>query len=239
MAADLSVNFNLLHRTCKLVVLLCLLHISVTVVFYIRSLDNPFAFAQNQQSQYNVSQPDHFTHYRPQTEPVEAQVDGLTEVQQPEAEPSEQQREEKLEKCPETSPLLGKADFLSFTTSVTPQGYSQSGCRCCGHDGHLNASTGPKEQVSTSWHGLTPDTMTTSQTLETVLSEPQLVTVTLSGDSHRNFGHSHCNSGDCHRRHSYGDSHQSRSNCNCNCGDSHVTLVTVTVTVATVRLQQM
>lgn len=149
MAADLSVNFNLLHRTCKLVVLLCLLHISVTVVFYIRSLDNPFAFAQNQQSQYNVSQPDHFTQYRPQTEPVEAQ--------EPEAEPSEQQQEEqavepqeKLEKCPETSPQLGKADFLSSTTSVTSQGYSQSGCRCCRHDGYPNASTGPKDQVSTS-----------------------------------------------------------------------------------------
>lgn len=170
MAADLSVNFNLLHRTCKLVVLLCLLHISVTVVFYIRSLDNPFAFAQNQQSQYNVSQPDHVTHHRPQTEPDGAQVDGPTAVQQPQAEPSEQQREEqaeepqeKLEKCPETSPHLGKADFLSSTTSVTPQGYSQSGCR---HDGHLNASAGPKDQVSSSWHSLTPDTMTTSQTLE-------------------------------------------------------------------------
>lgn len=145
MAADLSVNFNLLHRTCKLVVLLCLLHISVTVVFYIRSLDNPFSFAQNQQSQYNVSQPDHFTHYRPQTEPVVVQVNGPTEVQQPEAEPSEQavEPQEKLEKCPETSPLLGKADFLSSTTlhHVTPQGYSQSGCRCCRHDGHRNAST--------------------------------------------------------------------------------------------------
>lgn len=216
MAADLSVNFNLLHRTCKLVVLLCLLHISVTVVFYIRSLDNPFAFAQNQQSQYNVSQPDHFTHYRPQTEPVEAQVDGPTKVQQPEAEPSEQQREEqgvepqeKLEKCPETSPLLGKVDFLSSTTSVTPQGYSQSGCRCCRHDGHLNASTGPKDQVSTSWHSLTPDAMTTGQTRETVPSGPQLVT--LSGDGHSSSGYSY---------HS--------------CGDGQVTLVTVTVTLVIV-----
>uniref|UniRef100_A0A8C6SPY9 Beta-1,4-galactosyltransferase n=1 Tax=Neogobius melanostomus TaxID=47308 RepID=A0A8C6SPY9_9GOBI len=41
--------FNLLHRTCKLVVLLCFLHITVTLFFYVRSSDDRFAFAQNQQ----------------------------------------------------------------------------------------------------------------------------------------------------------------------------------------------
>uniref|UniRef100_A0A673APL0 Beta-1,4-galactosyltransferase n=1 Tax=Sphaeramia orbicularis TaxID=375764 RepID=A0A673APL0_9TELE len=58
MAADSPVNFNLLNRTCKLVVLLCLLHISVTVVFYVRSLDIRFAFVQNQQSGHRVASPE-------------------------------------------------------------------------------------------------------------------------------------------------------------------------------------
>ncbi|XP_034722381.1 pharyngeal muscle protein 2-like [Etheostoma cragini] len=53
MAGDSPVNFSLLHRTCKLVVLLCFLHISVTVFFYVRSLDIRFAFAPNQQSHSN------------------------------------------------------------------------------------------------------------------------------------------------------------------------------------------
>uniref|UniRef100_A0A668AYM2 Beta-1,4-galactosyltransferase n=1 Tax=Myripristis murdjan TaxID=586833 RepID=A0A668AYM2_9TELE len=47
--------FNLLHRTCKLVVLLCLLHISVTLIFYVRSLDIRFAFVQNQSSNITES----------------------------------------------------------------------------------------------------------------------------------------------------------------------------------------
>uniref|UniRef100_A0A3Q3W9X0 Beta-1,4-galactosyltransferase n=1 Tax=Mola mola TaxID=94237 RepID=A0A3Q3W9X0_MOLML len=55
MAGDTTVNFNLLHRTCKLVVLLCLLHISVTVVFYVRSLDIRLGFVENQQAHNNVT----------------------------------------------------------------------------------------------------------------------------------------------------------------------------------------
>uniref|UniRef100_A0A3P8V8A7 Beta-1,4-galactosyltransferase n=1 Tax=Cynoglossus semilaevis TaxID=244447 RepID=A0A3P8V8A7_CYNSE len=55
-----STDFYFLHSTCKVVVLLCLVHISVTLVFYVRSLDLRFAFAQNQQSggssSSNVSQ---------------------------------------------------------------------------------------------------------------------------------------------------------------------------------------
>lgn len=103
MAADAAVNFNLLHRTCKLVVLLCFLHISVTIVFYIRSLDLRFAYAQKQQT-YNRS-----TNPRPAiTSGVEAQesqepLKGRTHKKVEAAPPK------KLEKCPETSPLLGKS----------------------------------------------------------------------------------------------------------------------------------
>lgn len=117
MAGDSTVNFNLLHRTCKLVVLLCFLHISVTVVFYVRSLDIPFTFAQNQQSHNNVTQPNQVrsTEVTPQTELEEIQMEVPTEVQQPKPKTPEHQPEQqpeeplkKLEKCPETSPLLGK-----------------------------------------------------------------------------------------------------------------------------------
>lgn len=36
---DSNVNCNVLHKTCTLVVLLCVLHIFVTVVYYVRTLD--------------------------------------------------------------------------------------------------------------------------------------------------------------------------------------------------------
>ncbi|XP_077466563.1 beta-1,4-galactosyltransferase 1 [Stigmatopora argus] len=42
-------NFNFLHRLCKLVVVLCFLHISVTLLYYVRSLDIRSAFVRNQQ----------------------------------------------------------------------------------------------------------------------------------------------------------------------------------------------
>nr|XP_046262753.1 beta-1,4-galactosyltransferase 1 [Scatophagus argus] len=111
MAGDSTVNFNLLHRTCKVVVLLCFLHISVTVVFYVRSLDIRFAFVQNQQSHNAVTQPNQArnTEFASKTKAKEVSVG----VQQQEAKPPEPKPEQKteapvkkLEKCPETSPLL-------------------------------------------------------------------------------------------------------------------------------------
>lgn len=123
MAGDSTVSFSLLHRTCKLVVLLCLLHISVTVVFYVRSLDLRFAFVQNQQSHNNVTQPNQVrvTVLPSRTEPKEAETKNEVpaEVQQQDQQiepkpPGEQRAEEpvkKLERCPETSPLLGKTRF--------------------------------------------------------------------------------------------------------------------------------
>lgn len=97
MPGDSTVKFSLLYRTWKLVVLLCLL---LTVVFYVRSLDIRLAFVQNQQSHNGVSQTNQgrsqATTLRP--EPKTAQR---------EQEPTEEEKE--LEKCPETSPLLGKS----------------------------------------------------------------------------------------------------------------------------------
>ncbi|XP_069575638.1 beta-1,4-galactosyltransferase 1 isoform X1 [Brachyistius frenatus] len=118
MPGDSTGNFNLLHRTCKLVVLLCFLHISVTVVFYVRSLDIRFAFVQNQQSHNTSTQPnrDRSTALPPRTEPKQAdpkkEVAGLQE-------PAAPQAEKKLEKCPETSPLLVGPLRVEFNIPVS------------------------------------------------------------------------------------------------------------------------
>lgn len=106
MAGD-SANFNLLHQTCKLVVLLCLLHISVTVVFYVRSLDISTAFVQNQQSRYLVTPPNYVKQPKarkeePATEQPEPETNDDLKPE-PEAETSPE-----MEKCPEISPALGK-----------------------------------------------------------------------------------------------------------------------------------
>ncbi|XP_042274319.1 beta-1,4-galactosyltransferase 1 [Thunnus maccoyii] len=89
MPGDSTVNFNLLHRTCKLVVLLCFLHISVTVVFYVRSLDIRFAFVQNQQSHEHTATQSHRpgdtgdTGLTGESEPkaAESKTEGAAEVQ--------------------------------------------------------------------------------------------------------------------------------------------------------------
>ncbi|XP_069387298.1 beta-1,4-galactosyltransferase 1 [Paralichthys olivaceus] len=118
-------NFSLLHRTCKLVVLLCLLHISITVVFYVRSLDIRLAFVQNQQSHVNVTERNQFTF---RTGPAEAVT--------PKGEPGKghpqsgvQEAEDpvkKLDKCPETSPLLVGPLRVEFTTSVSLEEITKS-----------------------------------------------------------------------------------------------------------------
>lgn len=121
MPGESTVNFNLLHRTCKLVVLLCLLHISVTVVFYVRSLDIRFSFVQNQQSRGPVTP----LNYVGKTEPkagAEVTADVQSELEperedEPELQPgatteTTQQPAKKLTKCPETSPLLGKTNLI-------------------------------------------------------------------------------------------------------------------------------
>ncbi|XP_074530871.1 beta-1,4-galactosyltransferase 1 [Halichoeres trimaculatus] len=133
MPTDSTGNFNLLHRTCKLVVLLCLLHIAVTVFFYVRSMDVRVAFVQNQQhtgtqrnqpfrtlAQKNQTR----TETSSKTEPQEVPKGSQQPEQKPSETPVEPKPEEtqppvkKLEKCPETSPLLVGPLRVEFTTQV-------------------------------------------------------------------------------------------------------------------------
>ncbi|XP_029020645.1 beta-1,4-galactosyltransferase 1-like [Betta splendens] len=115
-----SVNFNLLHQTCKLVVLLCLLHISVTLVFYIRSLDISALFVQNQQSGYAVKPPNYG---RPEPkggreEPAIVEPEPQIKDEQKSTEPEVEPPAKAQEKCPETSPVLVGPLRVEFNTPV-------------------------------------------------------------------------------------------------------------------------
>lgn len=124
MAAEASVNFSLLNRTCKLVVLLCFLHISVTLFFYVRSFDVRLSFAQNQQHNprffpsINRSNQSLQTANPKGTEQQQNLVKGADQdlekkgdaetgqVSVNQQEKTATESDKKLEKCPETSPLL-------------------------------------------------------------------------------------------------------------------------------------
>ncbi|CAL1586808.1 unnamed protein product [Knipowitschia caucasica] len=133
MAADAAVNFNFLHKTCKVVVLLCVLHIFVTLFFYMRSSDSSIAFVQNQQqnprffASNNRSSPSEQTAAVNGERASESRGDeerraGGEEGQQSQAqavvkesENKQQEPERKLGKCPETSPLLVGPLRVEFT----------------------------------------------------------------------------------------------------------------------------
>ncbi|PWA18801.1 hypothetical protein CCH79_00005485 [Gambusia affinis] len=120
----MATDFSLLHRTCKLVVLLCFLHISVTVFFYFRTLDIRFSFVQNQQSHSNL------TRLRQGlvpasssgTEPKETATRRRQDVERQPTEPGQNTTKEPvkpLEKCPETSPLLVGPLRVEFNIPVS------------------------------------------------------------------------------------------------------------------------
>jgi len=116
-------DFSLLHRTCKLVVLLCFLHISVTLFFYVRSLDIPSAFVQNQQqNRVNRTEKNLIRSSELPSVAGEKELDpGEKELDpgEKELDPREKEldpREKELEKCPETSPLLGETCGYRTTT---------------------------------------------------------------------------------------------------------------------------
>ncbi|XP_037531593.1 beta-1,4-galactosyltransferase 1 [Nematolebias whitei] len=114
-----AINFGLLHRICKLVVLLCFLHIFVTVVFYVRSMDIRISFAPKLQSHHNVTWPVQGT-VGAITSRTEPKVDPA--VGQPQDKPEQKTTQEpvkKLEKCPETSPLLVGPLRVEFNIPVT------------------------------------------------------------------------------------------------------------------------
>ncbi|KAJ0023537.1 hypothetical protein NQD34_003436 [Periophthalmus magnuspinnatus] len=126
MAADASVNFHWLNRTCKVVVLLCFLHISVTLFFYVRSFDLRVAFVQNQQQNPRFVASTNRSNLVPLTanqggaEPGNTAQEagsspGVKEASQgpktrtetePKTETVVKEPDKKLDKCPETSPLL-------------------------------------------------------------------------------------------------------------------------------------
>ncbi|XP_014067542.2 beta-1,4-galactosyltransferase 1 [Salmo salar] len=97
---DSTVNFSVLHRTCKLVVLLCFFHISVTFIFYVRSLDFRFAFAKHDQTASKDTATDAF-------ETNHFSVDNVTTITK------------ELGKCPDTSPLLVGPLRIEFSNPVS------------------------------------------------------------------------------------------------------------------------
>ncbi|KAI4891844.1 hypothetical protein NFI96_029010 [Prochilodus magdalenae] len=110
---DSSVNFNFLHRTCTLVVLLCFLHISVTVFYYVRSLDFKQTFVQNQQIQQDQRKLTAYGHgseeeAKPTTFPHPVLRD-----------PNVTDNPRELEKCPDPSPLLVGPLRIEFSTPVS------------------------------------------------------------------------------------------------------------------------
>ncbi|XP_030648635.1 beta-1,4-galactosyltransferase 1 [Chanos chanos] len=103
MVRDSSVNFSLLHRTCTLVVLLCFLHISVTLVYYVRTLDFRQTFVQNQQDRSK------FKAKRLDTDVTKSDLIVSNETLNTKV----------LDKCPETSPLLVGPLRVEFSSPVT------------------------------------------------------------------------------------------------------------------------
>ncbi|TRY91137.1 hypothetical protein DNTS_020424 [Danionella cerebrum] len=102
---DSPVSFGLLHRTCSLMVLLCVLHILVTVVYYVRNPDSTPAFAPNRQ-------------HNPQIHRKLAQQSGGVEDTGP-AGMNASQRGEAMERCPEDPPRLVGPLRVEFTDPIT------------------------------------------------------------------------------------------------------------------------
>lgn len=106
MVRDSTLNFSVLNRTCKLVVLLCIIHISVTFIFYVRSLDIRSAFVQKQQTHPTRLEEAAASRARAAEAVAEAPGgrNGTAATSSTDLRP--------LEKCPETSPLLGESGLL-------------------------------------------------------------------------------------------------------------------------------
>uniref|UniRef100_A0A1A8BLE9 Beta-1,4-galactosyltransferase n=1 Tax=Nothobranchius kadleci TaxID=1051664 RepID=A0A1A8BLE9_NOTKA len=114
-------DFSLLHRICKLVVLLCFFHIAVTVFFYVRSFDIPLAFPHKRQSHNNTTQSGLDTH-TVSTSRTEWNTQNEEGTAAPQSEPGQKSVTEprkSLEKCPETSPLLVGPLRVEFNNPVS------------------------------------------------------------------------------------------------------------------------
>ncbi|XP_048825764.1 beta-1,4-galactosyltransferase 1 [Brienomyrus brachyistius] len=103
---ETAVNFGLLHRICTLVVLLCFVHISVTVVYYVRSFDVRLSFLQYPQTKSDQNH----NRLHPVTAPVKR------ENMDADLAPVEA---EELIQCPDDPPLLVGPLRIEFSDPIT------------------------------------------------------------------------------------------------------------------------
>ncbi|XP_035274053.1 beta-1,4-galactosyltransferase 1-like [Anguilla anguilla] len=112
---DSTLNFSLLHRTCSLVVILCIVHLSVTLFYYLRTLDLRLSFVQNQQMQV-------LSDIKNSTISLEVIIPKATSSALKNANNFVLNVTEKakvLEKCPDPSPILVGPLRVEFGSSVS------------------------------------------------------------------------------------------------------------------------
>ncbi|XP_035280921.1 beta-1,4-galactosyltransferase 1 isoform X1 [Anguilla rostrata] len=109
---DSALNFSVLHKICTLIVLLCFIHISVTIFYYVKSFDLRSSFVQNQQSRsLKQSQLKFNTVFR------EARDDAPEKIVVFTSNAGKDPKE--LGKCPDPSPLLLGPLRIEFSTPVS------------------------------------------------------------------------------------------------------------------------
>ncbi|KAJ8269330.1 hypothetical protein COCON_G00119370 [Conger conger] len=109
---DSALNFSVLHKICTLIVLLCFIHISITIFYYVKSLDVRATFAQNQQSRsLKQSQLMLNTVFREaKVDPPETKAVSLS---------NDAKTIKELKKCPDPSPHLLGPLRIEFSTPVS------------------------------------------------------------------------------------------------------------------------
>ncbi|KAL4641569.1 beta-1,4-galactosyltransferase 1-like [Arapaima gigas] len=105
---DPSGNFSFLQRICSVVVLLCFVHISVTVLYYLRTLDLRSSFLQIQQ----INSPT-------QNVLKESAVTQANLERQPALATNVSREAEALKPCPDPSPLLVGPLRIEFSNPVS------------------------------------------------------------------------------------------------------------------------
>ncbi|XP_028816484.1 beta-1,4-galactosyltransferase 1 [Denticeps clupeoides] len=109
---DTTVNFSVLNRVCKLVVLFCLLHISVTLFYYVKSMDLRHKFLQVH-SQGRLGRDEQVSPTAPGvTQVAEGRNDSATAGRVAES-------PRVARKCPDPSPILVGPLRIEFSTAVS------------------------------------------------------------------------------------------------------------------------
>ncbi|KAJ8382289.1 hypothetical protein SKAU_G00030670 [Synaphobranchus kaupii] len=109
---DSALNFSVLHKICTLVVLLCFIHISITMFYYVKALDLRSSFVQNQQSRSLKQSP-----FTSNTVFREARVDAPETKAVFISNAAKDVKE--LKKCPDPSPLLLGPLRIEFSIPVS------------------------------------------------------------------------------------------------------------------------